>query len=211
MATKNHNLSKFDSPLPSAADMRFGIVVAEWNREVTEALLEGAVRTLRAAGCPDMNIQIKYVPGTFELSLGAQFFAEYTDVDAVIALGCVIQGDTRHFDFMPGRDAGHHAAANPMEHAYCFRRADGQRHATGSRPLRRPSRQQGRRSGCHGYQYGQIADRHGSGLSGSRTGPAQHQLKKRESAKALSFFRIVPDCRGRSAAAPPGRCSAAGR
>ena len=95
MATKNHNLSKFDSPLPSAADMRFGIVVAEWNREVTEALLEGAVRTLRAAGCPDMNIQVKYVPGTFELSLGAQFFAEYTDVDAVIALGCVIQGDTQ--------------------------------------------------------------------------------------------------------------------
>ena len=80
MATKNHNLSKFDSPLPSAADMRFGIVVAEWNREVTEALLEGAVRTLRAAG--------------------VQFFAEYTDVDAVIALGCVIQGDTRHFDFI---------------------------------------------------------------------------------------------------------------
>ena len=80
--------------------MRFGIVVAEWNREVTEALLEGAVRTLRAAGCPDLNIQIKYVPGTFELALGAQFFAEYTDVDAVIALGCVIQGDTRHFDFI---------------------------------------------------------------------------------------------------------------
>ena len=65
-----------------------------------EILLEGAVRTLRAAGCPDMNIQVKYVPGTFELSLGAQFFAEYTDVDAVIALGCVIQGDTRHFDFI---------------------------------------------------------------------------------------------------------------
>ena len=100
MATRNHNLSKFDTLLPSAEDMRFGIVVAEWNREVTEALLEGAVRTLRAAGCPDMNIQIKYVPGTFELSLGAQFFAEYTDVDAVIALGCVIQGDTRHFDFI---------------------------------------------------------------------------------------------------------------
>ena len=91
MATRNHNLSQFGT-LPSAADMRFGIVVAEWNREITEALLEGAVRTLRAAGCPDINIQIKYVPGTFELALGAQFFAEYTDVDAVIALGCVIQG-----------------------------------------------------------------------------------------------------------------------
>ncbi len=95
MATRHHNLSRFDSPLPSAADMKFGIVVAEWNRDITEALLEGAVRTLRKAGCPDMNIEIKYVPGTFELTLGTQFFAEYTDVDAVIALGCVIQGDTR--------------------------------------------------------------------------------------------------------------------
>ncbi len=100
MITKKHNLSELTSPLPSAEDMRFGIVVAEWNREVTEALLEGAVRTLRAAGCPEMNIHIKYVPGTFELPLGAQFFAEYTDVDAVIALGCVVQGDTRHFDFI---------------------------------------------------------------------------------------------------------------
>ena len=100
MATIHHNLSQLDAPLPSAADMHFGIVVAEWNREVTEALLEGAVRTLRAAGCPDVNIQIKYVPGTFELTLGAQFFAEYTEVDAVIALGCVIQGETRHFDFI---------------------------------------------------------------------------------------------------------------
>ena len=63
-------------------------------------LRDPSVRTLRAAGCPDLNIQIKYVPGTFELSLGAQFFAEYTDVDAVIVLGCVIQGDTRHFDFV---------------------------------------------------------------------------------------------------------------
>ncbi len=100
MATRHHNLSTFDAPLPSAEDMRFGIVVAEWNREVTEALLEGAVRTLRSAGCPDLNIQIKYVPGAFELALGAQFFAEYTDVDAVIALGCVVQGDTRHFDYI---------------------------------------------------------------------------------------------------------------
>ena len=100
MATRHHNLSRFDSPLPSAADMKFGIVVAEWNRDITEALLEGAVRTLRKAGCPDMNIEIKYVPGTFELTLGTQFFAEYTDVDGVFALGCVIQGDTRHFDFI---------------------------------------------------------------------------------------------------------------
>ena len=93
MSTKHHNLSQLDAPLPSAADMKFGIVVAEWNREITEALLEGAVQTLRSAGCSDLNIQIKYVPGTFELTLGTQFFAEYTDVDAVIALGCVVQGN----------------------------------------------------------------------------------------------------------------------
>ena len=100
MATKHRNLSQLNSPLPSAEEMKFGIVVAEWNPEVTEGLLSGAVHTLRSAGCPEHNIQIKYVPGTFELSLGAQFFAEYTDVDAVIVLGCVIQGDTRHFDFI---------------------------------------------------------------------------------------------------------------
>ncbi len=62
MSTKHHNLSQLDAPLPSAADMKFGIVVAEWNREITEALLEGAVQTLRSAGCSDLNIQIKYVP-----------------------------------------------------------------------------------------------------------------------------------------------------
>lgn len=100
MATKNKNLSTFDSMVPSAEDMKFGIVVSEWNTPITDALLKGAVNTLKAAGCADHNILIKYVPGTFELSLGAQFFAEYTDVDAVIALGCVIQGDTRHFDFV---------------------------------------------------------------------------------------------------------------
>ncbi len=100
MATKNHNLSLIDTDLPSAAEMQFGIVVAEWNPEITNALAEAAIKTLKNAGCPDNNITVKYVPGTFELPLGAQFFAEYTDVDAVIVLGCVIQGDTRHFDYV---------------------------------------------------------------------------------------------------------------
>ncbi|MFI3277325.1 MAG: 6,7-dimethyl-8-ribityllumazine synthase [Rikenellaceae bacterium] len=100
MATKNHNLSLIDTPLPSAAEMSFGIVVAEWNPEITNALAEGAIRTLKSAGALDQNIIVKSVPGTFELSLGAQFFAQYTEVDAVIVLGCVIQGDTRHFDYV---------------------------------------------------------------------------------------------------------------
>lgn len=90
----------FDTPVPSAAGMRFGIVVSEWNNDVTGALLAGAMKTLRDAGCPEQNIRVHYVPGSFELPLGAQFFAEYTDVDAVIALGCVIRGDTPHFDYV---------------------------------------------------------------------------------------------------------------
>lgn len=99
MATINKHLSVVGE-LPSAAGMKFGIVVSEWNEQITGALLAGAVKTLLTNGCVEDNILIRYVPGTFELSLGAQFFAEYTDVDAVIVLGCVIQGETRHFDFI---------------------------------------------------------------------------------------------------------------
>ncbi len=100
MATNSKNLSVFDSPVPSAADMKFGIVVSEWNREVTDALCNGALKTLKRYGCTDDNIIIRYVPGTFELALGARLFAEHTDVDGVIALGCVIQGETPHFDYV---------------------------------------------------------------------------------------------------------------
>ncbi len=98
MATRN--LSAFESPIPSADGMRFGIVVAEWNPDVTDALLTGALNTLRAAGCMDHDIVVKRVPGAFELALGAQFFAEYSEVDGVIALGCVVRGGTPHFDYV---------------------------------------------------------------------------------------------------------------
>lgn len=100
MATDLKNLSVFQSEVPSAEGMKFGIAVAEWNWKITGAMLEGAVSLLKAQGCKDEDIVVKRVPGTFELSLAAQFFAEYTDVDAVIVLGCVIQGETRHFDFI---------------------------------------------------------------------------------------------------------------
>ena len=88
MATIHKNLSEIGTELPSAADMRIGIVVSEWNEQITGALLEGAVRTLKNAGCDEQNIEVKRVP------------AEYTDVDGVIVLGCVIQGETRHFDYV---------------------------------------------------------------------------------------------------------------
>ena len=99
MATKD--LSAYDiNSVPSAENMRFGVVVAEWNWEITSALANGVVDTLKKHGATDENISVKYVPGTFELPLGGQYFAELDNVDAVILLGCVIQGDTRHFDYI---------------------------------------------------------------------------------------------------------------
>jgi 6,7-dimethyl-8-ribityllumazine synthase len=86
--------------IPSARNMSFGIVVSEWNPEITEALLEGAYNTLISNGAIPANIHIKHVPGSFELTLGAQFFAEYSAVDAVICLGCIIQGETPHFTYV---------------------------------------------------------------------------------------------------------------
>ncbi len=101
MATNLKNLSDYDvKSVPSASEMKFGIVTAEWNREITDALLKGAFDTLIKHGAKEENILMKYVPGTVELTLGGQFMAEYADLDAIICLGCVIQGETRHFDFV---------------------------------------------------------------------------------------------------------------
>lgn len=80
--------------------MKVAIVVAEWNEEVTEALYEGARESFLAHGVKKQNIIRKNVPGTFELTLGSLWCAEKKDVHAVIALGCVIQGDTPHFDYI---------------------------------------------------------------------------------------------------------------
>jgi 6,7-dimethyl-8-ribityllumazine synthase len=82
------------------ASKKFGIVVAEWNDEITEALFDGAYESLRAHGVKPQNIIRKNVPGSFELTLGSLWVAEQKDIDAVIALGCVIQGDTPHFDYI---------------------------------------------------------------------------------------------------------------
>ncbi len=101
MASNLKNLSDFGSAeIPNGIDMKIGIVVAQWNREITDALFMGAYATLVKHNVKEENIVTVKVPGTFELTLGAQSLLEYTDVDAVIVLGCVIQGDTRHFDFI---------------------------------------------------------------------------------------------------------------
>jgi len=101
MASKLKNLSKTEgSKVPSAKKMKFAIVYAEWNSKVTNALKDGALKTLLKQGADKKNIFIHAVPGSFELTLGAQYMAAHTKADAIICLGCVIQGETRHFDFI---------------------------------------------------------------------------------------------------------------
>ena len=82
------------------AKKRFAIVVAEWNDDITEPLYEGAYNALRKLGVKKSGIIRKNVPGTFELTLGALWMVEQKNIDAVICIGCVIQGDTPHFDYI---------------------------------------------------------------------------------------------------------------
>ena len=99
---KKTNLSEYDASLvPSGNEYRIGIVVAEWNKEITDALAQGAVDTLMQHGVQESNIVIEHVPGSFELTTGADLMLHYDfRLDAVICIGCVIQGETRHFDFI---------------------------------------------------------------------------------------------------------------
>jgi 6,7-dimethyl-8-ribityllumazine synthase len=101
MSTQHKNLSTTSLQADKAfKKYSIGIVVAEWNTEVTGALLTGAVEYLQSMGVKDKNVIVHHVPGSFELPLGAQFLAAQKSIDAVITLGCVVQGETRHFDFI---------------------------------------------------------------------------------------------------------------
>ncbi len=95
------NLSDYNPNLvPDASEMKFGIVVSEWNDNVTNALLKGAYDTLIQHGAKNENILIGHVPGSFELIFGSREMIENTDVDAVIALGSVVRGGTPHFEYV---------------------------------------------------------------------------------------------------------------
>ena len=104
METKKTNLSDYDpEKIPSGKGMKIGIVVAEWNPQITNALCKGAYDTLIANDVDESDITVAHVPGSFELPTGAAtLLNSNTDYDAVICLGCVIQGETRHFDFICG-------------------------------------------------------------------------------------------------------------
>jgi 6,7-dimethyl-8-ribityllumazine synthase len=101
MASADRNLSDYNKEyVPNGADFRIGIVVSEWNDSITLNLLKGAKEALLDNGVPEENILVRFVPGAFELPVGAQYMCEYTEVEGIIAIGVVIQGETKHFDFV---------------------------------------------------------------------------------------------------------------
>ncbi|MFM2206080.1 MAG: hypothetical protein RL213_55 [Bacteroidota bacterium] len=100
MSSAHKNLSDYSPEGVSAKGMTFGIVVSEWNHEVTETLFEGARKALTDLGADEKDLHRLNVPGSYELPLGAKWLAEQLKPSAVICLGCVIQGETRHFDFI---------------------------------------------------------------------------------------------------------------
>lgn len=99
MSSFDQNLSAINF-LPDGSGARISIVVSEWNEMITESLYAACYQTLIDSGCNKENIIRKNVPGSFELVLGAKWAIENERPDAVICLGCVIQGETRHFDFI---------------------------------------------------------------------------------------------------------------
>ena len=101
MATANKNLSEYDkNAIPNTKGFRFGIVVSEWNENITTGLYRGAVEALAENGVAQEDIITWSVPGSFELIYGSKRMVQTQNVDAVIAIGSVIQGETKHFDFV---------------------------------------------------------------------------------------------------------------
>lgn len=101
MASIDKNLSSFSTEsLPNVKGKKFAVIVAEWNEEVTEALYVGAYTTLMDNGVEPENIRRINVPGSYELTFGAQKMAQKPDIDVVICIGCVIQGETKHNDYI---------------------------------------------------------------------------------------------------------------
>jgi 6,7-dimethyl-8-ribityllumazine synthase len=100
MATTNNNLSDFNKDsLPNSSNMKIGIVVSKWNNKITDGLYNGAFTTLIQSGVSENNIEKIEVPGSFELIFGAKVLSR-KDVDVIICLGSVIQGETKHFDYV---------------------------------------------------------------------------------------------------------------
>ena len=102
MATENNNLSSYDkATIPNAKNFRFGMVVSEWNSKITEGMFQGAYDTLLECGTLKENVVRWNVPGSFELVYGCKKMQQsFQLLDAIIAIGSVIQGETKHFDYV---------------------------------------------------------------------------------------------------------------
>ncbi len=102
MATEGKNLSNYDkNKIPNAKEFRFGIVVSEWNENITENMCQGAINVLLENDVLERKIVRWNVPGSFELIYGCKKMQEsYDMLDAIIAIGSVIEGETKHFDFV---------------------------------------------------------------------------------------------------------------
>jgi 6,7-dimethyl-8-ribityllumazine synthase len=101
MATSLKNLSTFDkSKYSNCADLNVGIVVSAWNKEITENLLKGALDVFSSVGITEDKVVVEWVPGAFELPLSAQLMCRNLQLDGIVAIGVVIQGETKHFDFV---------------------------------------------------------------------------------------------------------------
>lgn len=146
MATAYQNLSEYDfNSVPDGSEVTVGIVVAEWNKHITEKLLEGACNTLEKHGVKAENIFVKRVPGSFELTFGAKKMAETKEVDAVIVLGCVVRGDTPHFDYVcSGVTQGITELKSYVRYSVHFRLVNDRHYATVRRPCRWQVRKQRR-------------------------------------------------------------------
>jgi len=98
---KKHNLSDVTLiTFPGIESIRVAIVMADWNPEVTHAMRDAAIEYLLECGVLSSNILVESVPGSFELPLGARLMLDRDDIDGVVCIGCIIQGETRHFDFI---------------------------------------------------------------------------------------------------------------
>ena len=101
MASEHQNLSEYNKEdLKNAKGFRFGIVTAQWNNDITFSLRDGCIQALKDNGCKEENIISIEVPGAFELTSGAKYLLEYKDLDAVICLGCIIKGATKHDEYI---------------------------------------------------------------------------------------------------------------
>lgn len=95
------NLSTYDpASVPDATGKHFALIVSEWNDQVTDALATGAIETLQKYGVAESDITVDYVPGSFELIYGCNCVLQRESVDAIIAIGCIVRGETPHFDYL---------------------------------------------------------------------------------------------------------------